>query len=79
MLNFIIATNKEWENAGYTPIAGALKFMIDTQEGQVEVILQHVQDVMQLDDYETFVRKMPVGNIVSQTTLEYLLPIETEV
>lgn len=75
-LNWILATEQEYTDAGYTPSPSERRWTIDTPNGKVEVILTHIQSVLEMADYESFVRKMPVGNYLSNESLQYVLPNE---
>jgi len=75
-LNWILATEQEYTDAHITPQPTATRFMLDTPQGQKEVILQHVD--IHAEDFEILVRKMPSGNFLSDASLQYLLPSEEE-
>ena len=76
-LNWILATQEDFDNAHITPPPTARRFMLDTPQGETEVVLQHVD--IHAEDFEVLVRKMPSDNFLSSASLQYLLPTETEV
>jgi hypothetical protein len=75
-LNWILATEQEYTDAHITPQPTATRFILDTPQGEQEVILQHVD--IHAEDFEILVRKMPSDNFLSDASLQYLLPRETE-
>jgi hypothetical protein len=75
-LNWILATEQEYADAHITPQTTATRFMLDTPQGEQEVIAQHVD--IHAEDFEILVRKMPSGNFLSDASLQYLLPREEE-
>lgn len=73
-LNWVIGTQAEWEHTGLPVSPYARRFNIETFYGTQEVILQHV-DIHAID-LETLVRKMPANNILSDASLQMILPVE---
>ena len=72
-MNWLIATEQEYNDAGITFAPTARRFMLDTYDGEVEVILQHVN--IHEHDLGTIARKMANG-ILTDEELQYVLPVE---
>lgn len=78
MLNWVLATESEYIEAGITPSPYERRWVMDTPNGAQEVILTHIQQYIGLPEYEVFVRKMPTSNYLSNDSLQYILPTEDE-
>lgn len=75
-LNWVIGTETEWGHAQITPPITARRFMLDTPQGQQEVILQHVD--IHADNFGQLVRGIPSVNFLSDSELQMILPVESE-
>lgn len=76
-LKWVIGTQSEWDKAGISVPPYARRFVIDGADGPQEVILQHLEPLIQTDTgYESLCNTMGPGSFISDATLKMIMPEE---
>ena len=76
MLNWIVATEEQYQAVNITLSPYARRFVIGTPSGDMEFIIEHVDN--QSDKFEEIVHLLPVDCFMSDTTLQMILPVEVD-